>query len=154
MIYSADGAAVIDAHLTDESAHKALFDKKAEQTLADAKEYTDKAGENVVRLVKTTSDEITVSSLQDSAGNDISEDVKDALDLTAEDVGAVAPEELNKYLPLAGGKMTGAITGGDEHGFVIKTYDVTNSGARYLKGFRKDGATPELFCADFNDFNR
>lgn len=88
MIYSADGAAVIDAHLTDESAHKALFDKKAEQTLADAKDYTDKAGENVVRLVKTTSDEITVSSLQDSAGNDISEDVKDALNLTAEDVGA------------------------------------------------------------------
>lgn len=30
MIYSADGAAVIDAHLTDESAHKALFDKKAD----------------------------------------------------------------------------------------------------------------------------
>lgn len=88
MIYSADGAAVIDSHLTDESAHKALFDKKAEQTLADAKDYTDKAGENVVRLVKTTSDEITVSSLRDSAGNDISEDVKDALNLTAEDVGA------------------------------------------------------------------
>ena len=33
MIYSADGTAVINAHLTDESAHKALFDKKADPAI-------------------------------------------------------------------------------------------------------------------------
>lgn len=51
------------------------------QALADAKVYTDEAGKNAINLVKTQTGEITVSSLQDSAGNDISEDVKDALDL-------------------------------------------------------------------------
>lgn len=81
MIYSADGVAVIDAHLTDGNAHK---------------------------------------------------------------------DEFAKYLPLSGGKMTGAITGGDSDGLIIKTFDNTIDDVREWRGFSPLNGSPTLFARRTN----
>ena len=44
-------------------------------------------------------------------------------------------DKFAKYLPLAGGKMTGAITGGDNEGYFYKTQGENHNGDRYVKGF-------------------
>ena len=52
-------------------------------------------------------------------------------------------DKFAKYLPLAGGKITGAITGGDSESWVYKSRDVTNdtAGIRQATGLSARGGT-------------
>lgn len=71
----------------------------------------------------------------------------DALPAAAQ---ALANEKLGKdeaaqtYLPLAGGEMTGAITGRDSEGFIVKTQDLTSGEIRVVRGLATNGASPIL----------
>lgn len=60
-------------------------------------------------------------------------------------------DKFAKYLPLAGGKMTGAITGGDEEGFLLKTWDNTLNGKRYVRGFGRFDASPAMQAFQFEE---
>ncbi len=60
-------------------------------------------------------------------------------------------DKFAKYLPLAGGKMTGAIMGGDEEGFLLKTWDNTLNGKRYVRGFGRFDASPAMQAFQFEE---
>ena len=60
-------------------------------------------------------------------------------------------DKFAKYLPLAGGKMTGAITGGDEEGFLLKTWDNALNGKRYVRGFGRFDASPAMQAFQFEE---
>lgn len=61
--------------------------------------------------------------------------------------GMTEAEADAKYLPLAGGKMTGAITGGDSENWVYKSYDVTDSaGIRVAAGMQARERNVALSC--------
>lgn len=56
-------------------------------------------------------------------------------------------DKFAKYLPLAGGKITGAITGGDSENWVYKSYDVTDSaGIRVAAGMQARERNVALLC--------
>lgn len=56
-------------------------------------------------------------------------------------------DKFAKYLPLAGGKITGAITGGDSENWVYKSYDVTDSaGIRVAAGMQARERNVALSC--------
>ena len=76
--------------------------------------------------------------------DDVKTDVSDAVSSHNSATDAHA-DQFAKYLPLSGGKMTGAITGGDSDGFFIKTLDTTNTdGNRFIRGFVRNGNAPGL----------
>lgn len=66
--------------------------------------------------------------------DDVKTDVSDAVSSHNSATDAHA-SQFAKYLPLAGGKMTGAITGGDNEGYFYKTQGENHNGDRYVKGF-------------------
>lgn len=72
--------------------------------------------------------------------DDVKTDVSDAVSSHNSATDAHA-DKFEKYLPLAGGKITGAITGGDSENWVYKIRDVTSdTGLRQTTGlFAKDG---------------
>ena len=47
--------------------------------------------------------------------------------------------------------MTGAITGGDEEGFLLKTWDNTLNGKRYVRGFGRFDASPAMQAFQFEE---
>lgn len=71
-------------------------------------------------------------------------------------------DKFAKYLPLAGGKMTGAITGGDSENCVYKSRDITNdAGIRKVTGlfarngdilFKDESTTGEQSIIGLNEF--
>jgi len=71
-------------------------------------------------------------------------------------------DKFAKYLPLAGGKMTGAITGGDSENCVYKSRDITNdAGIRKTTGlfarngdilFKDESTTGEQSIIGLNEF--
>ena len=82
--------------------------------------------------------------------DDVKTDVSDAVSSHNAATDAHA-DKFAKYLPLAGGKMTGAITGGDKEGFLLKTGDNIFNGKRYVRGFGGFDASPAMQSFQFEE---
>ena len=76
--------------------------------------------------------------------DDVKTDVSDAVSSHNSATDAHA-DKFAKYLPLSGGTLTGAITGGDSDGFIIRTYvGTTSDGTPIHRGFAQKGINPAM----------